>query len=58
MMDLDVSIMEREESRITSSLFFFFFSYYSEGSKVLFQIFWSRSLNDIEIEMSRGQLHI
>lgn len=57
MMDLDVSIMEREESRITSSLFFFF-SYYSEGSKVLFQIFWSRSLNDIEIEMSRGQLHI
>ena len=24
MMDLDVSIMEREESRITSSLFFFF----------------------------------
>ena len=55
MMDLDVSIMEREESRITSS---FFFSYYSEGSKVLFQIFWSRSLNDIEIEMSRGQLHI
>lgn len=57
MMDLDVSIMEREESRITSS-FVFFFSYYSEGSKVLFQIFWSRSLNDIEIEMSRGQLHI
>lgn len=57
MMDLDVSIMEREESRVTSS-FFFFFLIIVMDQKFCFRFFWSRSLKDIEIEMSRGQLHI
>lgn len=39
MMDLDVSIMEREESRITSSFVFFFFLIIVRDQKFCFRFF-------------------